>query len=741
MMHFFGLFEAMNQRIYDNYLILNRKNEQNKQIVIISIDSNTLTKIGPWPIKRKYYTEILNILKKEHPAVITFAIYFYEKKDEKIDHQLYKALKSFQNVILSYRIQTIIDKGIPVYHPTRDLLFPDIIHAHDYIAYSENSVIREFPLQFLKPALSIMTYKLFVETNPKLKENLHPVLLKWFEEIDNGTFNNQHLYEKILIDYKRFPSDFQQISLKNVLKGNYKKGLFTNKIVLIGLSEPSLVTSYPTPFTGEKINPKEEKNLVPTSSSVMLQAQIIDSLMGFRNLQKMPEMPVIYISIFCILGLYLISYRKNIVWQGAILFLSLCVLITYDYWLFTYFALWFPPSFAISLLVIVFSLSMYFTSTKVDSQLLVAINKLSTQKDLPLVQIPEEMDSKVDTLSHLVEVISSDRKAIKAIINGVRNGIIVIDNKGKILWANDTVKSVFNKDSVIETYIQDDIEEFDINEVVEIIKEKKFFRREIMLNDKDYLLIINPISEDAKDFVAIFNDITELKELDRLKTDMVRMVSHELKNPLMAIQIHTDNIDFIEEKPPEIELFNKEITVAAKLMLDTINDFLNLNKLESNLVDIQFEEHKISDMLKFCINLQKPIAQKRNIEIEFDATNQQKVLADKKQIVIVINNLVSNAIKYSKDDSIVNVSTERQNGFMKISVQDHGIGMAPDEVDKVFNKFYRCRNNKKGKIKGTGLGLAISQKIVKIHGGDIWVTSKENEGSCFSFTLQVAEES
>lgn len=725
-LNYLGLFEALNQRIYDNYILFKQKKTYNTEIVIVGIDNESIKELGDWPWQRSIYTKALKKIINANPSVIAMSLTFSDKRNEADDLAFYETLKSFPNIVITARFKKKEHKG-KVYLVPAENIFSELIYSHDFIKLSDQGVIRKFPLIKVFPAYSLQVLNLYYKDKPDQKAKLKPELQNWLNAVNNNIENIPS--EDILIDFTRTPNQYTHINFKDVLNNEVKTDLFKNKIVLLGLTDIARTKAYATPFTG--VN-------APSSAAVELQAQIIDSLMNYRGLKQIPDWFVYLFSIFLAIGFFYYTKNKRVLHQGLSFVLLLILFALSDYVLFNNMALWFPPALTLFLLISTFGFSIYFTSSKLDNHLILTINKFMKEKDLPVVEVPTQLDSKVQTLSKLLEIINSDRHAIKGIIDGVNSGILVIDNTGKITWANETIKEHFNYKGILETNIKELFEDLNPEEIVRAIEENKFFKKELSLEDFDFLCIINPITPDSKMYVAIFNDITELKELDRLKTDMVRMVSHELKNPLMAIQIFSDNIeDFSDEAPPEITLFNKRIYEAAVLMLDTINDFLNLNKLESNLVDLSFEEYPLNELIKKCLNLQEAIASDKNVKIEFEKGDLHQVPMDSKQITIVINNLVSNAIKYSHKDGKITVTSEPENGFAKVSVRDYGIGMAAEEVDKVFDKFYRCRNNKKNNIKGTGLGLSITKKIVEVHGGEIFVESIEGEGTCFTFKIPV----
>lgn len=725
-LNYLGLFEAINTRIYDNLIIFNKSKKVNNTIVIVKIDKDSIKTIGQWPWKRSAYIKALNNLNNAGAAVIGINLAFTEKKDSEDDSKLYKTLKKLPHVVLS---ATYIYKQIgpkEIYLPVFSI-YPDITHAHTNIKYSEKSVIRNLRLFNFYPAFSLQVLKYYYAHNKVASGSLHNKIQEWFKFIEKNHYNSK---ETMLIDYKRTPLQFKQYSFIDIYNGNFEARNIKDKIILIGLTQQSRVTGYATPFTGVE---------TLSTTPVELQAQIIDSLLNFRNLQEINSIVQYILAITLAIGFFFFTRGKRAFYQGILFVSFIFILALCNFILFKFFALWVPPGFLIILLFSTFGLSVYFTTTKLDNKLIEYINNINKSENIPLIELPEGIENRLDALSRLTEIINDDRQTIKAIIDGVNNGIVVFNNKGTIVWSNTFILKLFPDSLILNQNIDTIFKPLTINDVTENLLNKSFYKLELAFNNKDYICIINPIKSSSNLYVLIMNDITDLKEIDRLKTEMVRMVSHELKSPLMVIQVSSEMISFDKKNEESIDQNVENITEATSFMLETINNFLNLNKLESNLIEINIIPENIAELIHKIIRLQEPIAADRNIDIRFTPSdNLPEVLMDQNQITIVLNNLISNAIKYSEDNKQIDITVERENAYLKISVIDYGIGIPEKDVERIFDKFFRSENNEKKDIKGTGLGLAIVSRIINMHNGEINVTSEYKNGSCFYFSLPIA---
>ncbi|MEW5821253.1 MAG: CHASE2 domain-containing protein [Cyanobacteriota bacterium] len=728
LLNLLGLFEALNEKIYDNYILLNQSKTYNKELVLITIDDNCINKFGHWPFNRLIHSKVLKKLLKTKPSVIGINLSFTEKNDPNEDQELYEILRSFSPLTLALYVEiksfsNTSGTKVPVFFRSNKTIFPDIAHSHSYIQHSDKGTVREFkPFITLGGkkynAFAVDIVKLYYKSNNK---NISKEL--------QTLFINDKKSKEILIDYKRPVNLFKQYSYLDILNNKVPLEKLQNKILLIGLTDQNLTSKYVTPFTGTQ-------SLF--STPLELQAQIIDSLLNYRGLVSIPNWLIIFISIvISLIYLYLIKNKAAII-QGLLFVLFILIVSILDFILFKHLALWLAPALPLTLISFIFGLSIYFTTTSVDKELINTIKSFKITDLFPFTEVPNDITSKVGTLKYLLEVIHEDRNTINSILQGVNNGIIVFDSDGLIIWANAKMLELIKDSLVLNINVKDLLETDNIENITETINKNSFYKTDVIINQFEFLCIINKIKSKKEHYVAILNDITELKQIDRLKTDMVRMVSHELKNPLAAILLNAENITFIKDTKI-IEDSAENIIATAELLLETINNFLNISRLEANMVEMNIKPDNLIDVLDQSINIQSAIAKEKNVVIVYEKIDLPPVLIDNKHILIVINNFISNAIKYSNTDSKVVIDTIIDNRYVKVSVTDSGIGIPEDDIEKVFDKFYRSRNNKEKNIEGTGLGLSIVSKIIDIHGGKLDVISEYGKGSTFSFSVPVAK--
>ena len=227
----------------------------------------------------------------------------------------------------------------------------------------------------------------------------------------------------------------------------------------------------------------------------------------------------------------------------------------------------------------------------------------------------------------------------------------------------------------------------------------------------------------------------ELKDMDEAKMKFIGLASHELKTPLTAIKA---NIDFIlsekEGKAPEyLKSYLLTIQRNTNRIRGTMDHMLDLTRIKSGRLLLYQEPILLSEVIGGYINEMKPVDKK--IFIEVDVPKDLFVYVDRGWLHDIFINLLSNAFKFTSDGGRVSVRALRKDGTVLHQIQDTGIGIPGDQLEKVFEEFYQVDGNKQG---GTGLGLAITKRLVEEHGGRIWVESILGEGSVFSFTLPIA---
>lgn len=223
----------------------------------------------------------------------------------------------------------------------------------------------------------------------------------------------------------------------------------------------------------------------------------------------------------------------------------------------------------------------------------------------------------------------------------------------------------------------------------------------------------------------------------QIRFQFLSVLSHELKAPLNAIEGYLSMIvdkQFGDNVEDYTQIVERSIE-RVKGMRSLIMDLLDLTKIESGTINRDVKDLNIVEIAQLSIDSMKPFAIQNDVFVYLNTNHEIRMKADARELEIVFNNLVSNAIKYNRKDGRVDVAIKPKDNFIVITVSDSGIGMSEDDMSKLFNEFVRIKNQKTKNISGSGLGLSIVKKIVDTYEGDITVTSVPEKGTTFTVTL------
>lgn len=244
-------------------------------------------------------------------------------------------------------------------------------------------------------------------------------------------------------------------------------------------------------------------------------------------------------------------------------------------------------------------------------------------------------------------------------------------------------------------------------------------------------------SEDEQGLFCVAKDITERRELERLKQEFVAMISHDLRSPLTSIQLTLNmlNEGVFGDLHPKGKSRVSNAEESATMLIKLISDLLDMEKLESGKFQLELDDTQLSEVLRRAVEAVRPQADEKQVTIKVEHANE-RVFADADRLVQVLTNLLSNAVKFSPDKGTVNVGTADAKDQVEVRVADQGRGIPDDQLERVFERFTQVSVSDAKEKKGTGLGLPICKAIVESHGGAIGVTSVLGQGSTFWFRIK-----
>jgi two-component system phosphate regulon sensor histidine kinase PhoR len=369
----------------------------------------------------------------------------------------------------------------------------------------------------------------------------------------------------------------------------------------------------------------------------------------------------------------------------------------------------------------------------------------------------KNQERRIQTLSALNDAVVSEKSLMASIMDSIADGVLVTDVLGTIQILNPKAKEILGlyAESAIGQSAVEFIQRFDDvpydvmhEKFQKIIERGETFRTDIKLSlptTRFYTLSLGPVrSKDGlvQGIVAVLSDITQLKEMDQMKTDLMSMVTHEIRTPLATVRGFAQILlkgGIGNEKSSEfLEIINRQ----SNRLVNLVNDFLDITRIESGRQVVTKGPVDLDKLIKNAVADLKPLADEKNISLQYQQlpTPIPEIFGDRNLVEQVLINLLSNAIKYSPKGAWARVSVAQRNGHMAVSVQDNGLGIPKESVSRLFEKFYRVRNDDRKDIIGTGLGLSLAKQIIDVHGGTISVESEHGEGSKFTFTIPIHRE-
>lgn len=235
--------------------------------------------------------------------------------------------------------------------------------------------------------------------------------------------------------------------------------------------------------------------------------------------------------------------------------------------------------------------------------------------------------------------------------------------------------------------------------------------------------------------LALVEDRTREKRVEEVRRDFVANVSHELKTPVGAIRLLSDAMQDAADDPEAVRRFADRMFTESERLGKLVQQIIELSRLQADdPLDAPVAVH-LDDVISTAVDTSRMDAETKNIQVMVGGTSDLQVFGNEQQVLAAVSNLVSNAVSYSENDSTVLVTTRVDEGSVDISVVDQGIGIPAEELDRIFERFYRVDPARHRSTGGTGLGLSIVKHVAATHGGEVRVWSAEGQGSTFTLTL------
>ncbi len=366
-------------------------------------------------------------------------------------------------------------------------------------------------------------------------------------------------------------------------------------------------------------------------------------------------------------------------------------------------------------------------------------------------RLAKTFDVVVPELQERLSRYSRDVEQLRVVLSGMAEGVIAIDSRRRLLFANKSADYLFGLGpQAVGRLIPELIRSPQFQEAVDsTLAGPDTYRGEIVLPSREVMprsiprvlavhgsMLPGSVPSGA---VLVFHDVTELRRLERMRQDFVANVSHELKTPLASIKAYTETLlDWaLHDENVNVRFLNR-IEEQADRLNQLILDLLSLARLESGHEVFQHGPLAVSAVVETCIETHRGRAEAKELDLRLELgpiDESTLVVADEEAVHQILDNLIDNAIKYTPEGGWVRVACQLSDEAVEIEVADSGIGIPRDDLPRVFERFYRVDKARSREMGGTGLGLSIVKHLIQSIGGQITVDSRVGEGTRFHVQL------
>lgn len=365
--------------------------------------------------------------------------------------------------------------------------------------------------------------------------------------------------------------------------------------------------------------------------------------------------------------------------------------------------------------------------------------------DGELGQLNESLHLMAKNLNKYLLMTLQEKDQMETILASMVEGVLAFDTAGRLMLMNKTAQNMLdiNWEKVRKKYFLEILRNHQLADLLKVVlTEHKRQVIEVRLTPLDleiYRVYITPIKgKDAysQGAVMVLRNVTKVRHLEQMRTEFVANVSHELRTPMTSIKGYVETLLDGAWEDKEVSLnFLNIINAETDRLNRLISDLLYLSRLETGRMEATKKSIKAESFSQNIVNILKPLAQRKNIRIETKIIPGQVISANESMLEQVVINLLENAIKYSHDGQSVRLEIGPYEQGTFIKVMDWGIGIPPESLPRLFERFYRVDKARSRQVGGTGLGLSIVKHIIERHRGQVQVESEEEKGTTFTVIL------
>lgn len=356
-------------------------------------------------------------------------------------------------------------------------------------------------------------------------------------------------------------------------------------------------------------------------------------------------------------------------------------------------------------------------------------------------QLTRSFNYMADQLQEKVSALTEERAQLAGVLENMADGVLIVGGDGRVRLINPSAALLLgtSQEEALGLSFAQVTRHHELIGVWRSCQQAGSERAELLQVGAEALfwrVIVTPLEDkDGRGSLVILQDLTELHRLQTIRQDFLGNVSHELRTPLASLRALVETLrDAAMEDPPAARRFLDHMETEVDTLTQIIQESLELSRIESGRVPLHLSSTAVADVVLPAVERLRPQAERASLLIQLSLPEDlPPVLADQERVHQVITNLVHNAIKFTPAGGEIHIAADLADDEVVISVHDTGVGIADQDLPRVFERFYKGDRARSGG--GTGLGLAIAKHIVQGHGGRIWASSVEGQGSTFSFSL------
>jgi two-component system NtrC family sensor kinase len=335
----------------------------------------------------------------------------------------------------------------------------------------------------------------------------------------------------------------------------------------------------------------------------------------------------------------------------------------------------------------------------------------------------------------------TERRKLEGVLQAAEEVIIILDPEMRVILCNPAAIATLRlpAEGITGQKIQQLVSH---NTLLDLFwkasRVQKSYHAEVWIpGGRTYSAQLTPV--EGVGYVLMMHDITQIKELDRVRAEFLATVSHDLRSPLATIRGYVDLLEKVGPVTDQQREFLEKIRRSIVHLTALVSDLVELGRIEAG-VELEMEPFHLESIIDAVVDGYRQIAAEKGLTLKWELTPLPLIRGNPHRLRRVMENLLSNAVKYNREGGWIDVSAECQEGYIVVRVADSGIGIPPEDLPHIFDRFYRVQRPETEDIEGTGLGLSIVKSIVEKHGGRVWVESRPGEGTTFTLLLPAMEQ-